>query len=48
LHYYYFSCLVYMDPFDEGFFDSLVFFSAHTGMRVVLFTLIRWEGIVAC
>jgi hypothetical protein len=28
-HYYYFGCLVYMDPFDERFFDSLGFFSAH-------------------
>ncbi len=27
--YYYFGCLVYMDPFDERFFDSLRFFSAH-------------------
>ena len=24
-HYYYFGCLVYMDPFDERFFDSLGF-----------------------
>jgi hypothetical protein len=29
--YYYFGCLVYMDPFDERFFDSLGFFSAHMG-----------------
>ncbi len=45
--YYYFSRLVYMDPFDERFFDSLGFFSAHMGDRVVLFTMIRREGIVA-
>jgi hypothetical protein len=29
--YYYFGCLVYMDPIDERFFNSLVFFSAHMG-----------------
>jgi hypothetical protein len=29
--YYYFGCLVYMDPFDEQFFNSLRFFSAHMG-----------------
>ena len=29
LGHYYFGCLVYMDPFDERFFDSLRFFSAH-------------------
>jgi hypothetical protein len=28
-HYYYFGRLVYMDPFDERFFNSLGFFSAH-------------------
>ncbi len=27
--YYYFGCLVYMDPFDEQFFNSSGFFSAH-------------------
>jgi hypothetical protein len=26
---YYFGCLVYMDPFDERFLNSLGFFSAH-------------------
>jgi hypothetical protein len=29
--YYYFGRLVYMDPFDERFFDSSGFFSAHMG-----------------
>jgi hypothetical protein len=29
--YYYFGCLVYMDPFNERFFDSLGVFSAHMG-----------------
>jgi hypothetical protein len=27
--YYHFGCLVYMDPFDERYFDSMGFFSAH-------------------
>ncbi len=27
--YYYFACLVYMDPFDKLFYNSLCFFSAH-------------------
>jgi hypothetical protein len=31
--YYYFGCLVYMDPFDKWFFDSSGFFSAHLGER---------------
>ncbi len=31
LRYYYFGCLVYMDPFDERFFDSLGGFSVHMG-----------------
>jgi hypothetical protein len=34
LRYYYFGCLVYMDPFDERFFDSLGVFSAHMGDKV--------------
>ncbi len=29
--YYYFGHLVYMDPFDKRFFNSLGFFSAHMG-----------------
>ncbi len=29
--YYYFGCLVYMDPFNERFFDSSGFFSAYMG-----------------
>jgi hypothetical protein len=29
--YYYFVCLVYIDPFDKRFFDSSGFFSAHMG-----------------
>ena len=28
--YYYFGRLVYMDPFDKRFFNSSVFFSAHS------------------
>jgi hypothetical protein len=28
--YYYFGRMVYMDPFDERFFDSLGFFSANS------------------
>ncbi len=31
LRYYYFGWLVYMDPSDKRFFDSLGFFSAHMG-----------------
>ena len=31
--YYCFGCLVYMDPFDKRFFDSLGIFSAHIGYR---------------
>jgi hypothetical protein len=45
-HYYYFGCLVYMDPFDKRFFNSLGVFIIW-GIRVVLFTTIRREGIVA-
>ncbi len=33
LWYYYFGCLVYMDPFDEQFFDSSGVLSAHMGDR---------------
>jgi hypothetical protein len=33
LRYYYFGHLIYMDPFDEWFFDSLGFFSVHMGDR---------------
>ncbi len=29
--YYYFGCLVYMDPFDKRFFNSSGFFCAHMG-----------------
>jgi hypothetical protein len=45
--YYYFGRLVYMDPFDERFFDSLGFLVLIWGTRVVLCTMIRREGIVA-
>ncbi len=47
LRYYYFGCLVYMDPFDKWFFDSLVFLVLIWGIRVVLCTTIRQAGIVA-
>ncbi len=45
--YYYFGRLVYMDPFDEWFFDSSGFLVLIWGTRVVLCTMIRREGIVA-
>ncbi len=46
-HYYYFGCLVYMDPFDERFFNSSGFLVLIWWIRVVLFMTIRQEGIVA-
>jgi hypothetical protein len=46
-HYYYFGCLVYMDPFNKWFFNSSGFFVLIWGIRVVLFAMIRREGIVA-
>jgi hypothetical protein len=45
--YYYFGHLVYMDPFYEQFFNSLGVLVLIWGIRVVLFTTIRQEGIVA-
>ncbi len=45
--YYYFGCLIYMDPFDEWFLNSLGFLVLVWGIGVVLCTMIRREGIVA-
>jgi hypothetical protein len=47
LRYYYFGCLVYMDPFDERFFNSLVLFVLIPVRRVTLRSTIRWARIVA-
>jgi hypothetical protein len=45
--YYYFGCLVYMDPFDERLINFLVFFVVSCIRRVALHSMIRWVSIVA-
>ncbi len=47
LQYYYFVRLVYMDLFDERFFNSSGFLVLIWGSGVVLCTTIIWAGIVA-